>query len=638
MIVLVVALVALLPLLAVLQYRWVGQVAQAEKDRMHASLEAAVNDFAREFDREITRAYMDLQIDVATPVSIAGTQQDAAFNKLREIATTYLSRDRFVQSYGEKYDRWLADARHPELVRDIYLVEPGRKISCYNRASRQLELSDWPATLAPYRDRFEQSLAASLKDVLPSRGLEVETLSEDIPALVIPIPQIRLLGSDRLRLALPAPEVSFRGFVIVLLDLDFIRQTILPELAAESFAAAASDYRLAVVSIKDGDNVIFRSDSSLQPDPNSADASARLFNVSFPMPKLIAEAKKAALLNRDDAKESGGSVPGRLAVEVIKGQTAQLGYKVEDKKFNAHITLVGGDGGRWQVLATHRAGSLDAAVRKLRARNLGISFGILLLLSVSVALIIVSTRQANRLAQQQIEFVAGVSHELRTPLAVIRSAAENLADGVVDERNQVRRYGELIENEGRRLSQMVEQTLEFAGIQSGRRTYNLQPTPIADVVDDAIAASNSIIAEHDFVLDKHIDSTLPLVAADAPALSRAIQNLISNAIKYGGDSRRVRITAGNENSATGHVVRIAVEDGGLGIEPSELSRVFEPFYRGRDALAAQIHGNGLGLSLVRYIVQSHGGTVHVESTPGSGSCFSILIPAASRVVAEPAQS
>src|SRR6185436_18484047 len=97
-------------------------------------------------------------------------------------------------------------------------------------------------------------------------------------------------------------------------------------------------------------------------------------------------------------------------------------------------------------------------------------------------------RRAQALAERQIEFVAGVSHELRTPLSVICSAAENLADGVVDNREPIKRYGTLIRDEGRRLTDMVEQVLEFAGAQSGRKNYELRPLEPEHVIDDALTA------------------------------------------------------------------------------------------------------------------------------------------------------
>ena len=120
----------------------------------------------------------------------------------------------------------------------------------------------------------------------------------------------------------------------------------------------------------------------------------------------------------------------------------------------------------------HPSGSLEAAVNAARRRNLLVSTASSAMLGASMGLLVVSTRRAQELARQQIEFVAAVSHELRTPLAVIRSAADNLADGVVHDEAQVRKYGELVRGEGRRLTEMVEQILEFAGIQSGQRALH----------------------------------------------------------------------------------------------------------------------------------------------------------------------
>jgi signal transduction histidine kinase len=225
-----------------------------------------------------------------------------------------------------------------------------------------------------------------------------------------------------------------------------------------------------------------------------------------------------------------------------------------------------------------------------------------------------------------MEFVAGVSHELRTPLAVICSAAENLADGVIDHSDQVKRYGGLIRDEGRRLTGMVEQVLEFSGAQSGRKSYELRQTELSQVIEDAITACHLQLAEGGFEIERKIAADLPLVNADGAALGRAIQNLLSNAMKYSGPSRWIGLSVESATAAGGEEVRIVVSDRGLGISPSELERIFEPFYRGKDVVAAQIHGNGLGLSLVRHIAAAHGGRVSVESKVGQGSQFILRLP------------
>jgi signal transduction histidine kinase len=242
----------------------------------------------------------------------------------------------------------------------------------------------------------------------------------------------------------------------------------------------------------------------------------------------------------------------------------------------------------------------------------------------------ISTRRAERLASQQISFVAGVTHELRTPLAVICSAGENLADGIIDTPQKAAHYGQVIYREGRRLTEMVEQVLEFAGAQSGRRRYELRSTEVADFVAGALAACQAQIQERDFSVETVIDPNLPPVRGDGAALKRAKQNLISNAIKYDGENRWARISTQLWARKQGNEVRITVEDRGLGISSADIAHIFEPFYRGHVAVAAQIKGSGVGLSLVKQIVEAHGGRVSVKSTPGTGSVFTLHLPIAAQ--------
>jgi signal transduction histidine kinase len=265
-----------------------------------------------------------------------------------------------------------------------------------------------------------------------------------------------------------------------------------------------------------------------------------------------------------------------------------------------------------------------------------------------------SSARAERLAAQQMEFVAGVSHELRTPLAVIRSAAENLADGIVDDGQQVKRYGQLIAGEGRRLTQMVEQVMTFAGLEAGRPGFDLRPIEIAPVVDDALSAVAPIVREHDAEITVEVAPMLPRVMADPSAVGRALQNLLQNALKYGGEPPRIQVfvrpadakrelrewksaAAGTRTmfvdkrglgSRSNADVEIVVQDHGPGIAPRDLPHIFEPFYRGEDAVARQIHGSGLGLSLVQRIMREMGGRTAVTSELGRGSRFALYIPIA----------
>jgi signal transduction histidine kinase len=254
---------------------------------------------------------------------------------------------------------------------------------------------------------------------------------------------------------------------------------------------------------------------------------------------------------------------------------------------------------------------------------LAAGYGILSLLGLAVAAIIYSAQRAKKFAQRQIDFVSSVSHEFRTPLAVIYSAGENLADGVAGDAAQTSKYGELIKGEGRKLSAMVEQILEFAGASSGRQKYNFRRTTVSEVIENAVRECRQLVDQEQVDVETDVDEDLPAINADEDALSRAVQNLITNSVKYRNGHSWVRISAQSGNG----VVEIKVEDRGIGISSTELRQIFEPFFRSKDVVDAQIHGNGLGLALVKQIVEAHSGRIFVESEPGKGSVFTIEIPA-----------
>jgi signal transduction histidine kinase len=283
----------------------------------------------------------------------------------------------------------------------------------------------------------------------------------------------------------------------------------------------------------------------------------------------------------------------------------------------------------WTLFLQHEAGSLDAAVAQARRRNLFLSFGILSVLAASAGLVMINARRSEKLAAQQMEFVATVSHELRTPLAVIRSAAQNLSAGVVNDASQAQRYGDLIESEGRRLTDMVEQVLEYAGINDARRHPVPKPMDAVPVLRDVVASSASLPEASGVNFDVRIDENVPQVMADEAAIRRALHNLIGNALKYARDGQWVGITATRGAGADDGFVLVSVTDRGQGIAPADLSHIFEPFYRGRGAVEQQVRGNGIGLSLVQQLIQALGGRVSVQSTPGEGARFTLHIPVAS---------
>jgi signal transduction histidine kinase len=282
----------------------------------------------------------------------------------------------------------------------------------------------------------------------------------------------------------------------------------------------------------------------------------------------------------------------------------------------------------WELVAKHRQGSLAVVATEARRRWLIINFAVLIVLALGLATIVTSIVRAQTFLRLQMEFVAGVSHELRTPLSVIGSAADNLAEGIVRSEKDVQEYGSLIRSECRRLSGLVEQTLRFSAGKADVRFREIQFFRIADVIDRALSAAVVAIDGNSFSLEKIVDPDLPMVRADPNLLSECLLNLISNALKYGGDAPWLGIRAHTIETGHGTGVQITVEDRGIGIPSAELRHVFEPFYRGQTARSAQIRGTGLGLSLAREAANSMGARITVESTVGKGSAFTLHIPPA----------
>jgi two-component system, OmpR family, sensor histidine kinase SenX3 len=290
----------------------------------------------------------------------------------------------------------------------------------------------------------------------------------------------------------------------------------------------------------------------------------------------------------------------------------------------------------WQLLVRNRQGSLESMVAGLRRRTLAIGFSVLLLLAASMAMLFVTSQRARKLARLQMDFVACVSHELRTPVAVICSTADNLADGVVEGKKQVMRYGGVIRNQAHQLADLVERILLFAALRGDGLNSSLRPLQLSEVVDRALANIAGVIGAAGIAVERKLAPDLPLVRGDRDALVQCLQNLLTNAAKYGDDGRWIGVEAVvSQNGGAEQYVEVTVQDRGHGIEPSEVDHIFEPFYRGRTALEKQIRGTGLGLALANNVAQAMGGKLTVKSTLGIGSRFTLLLPVAKASLTSP---
>ena len=667
-----VALVMLLvPALAWMQYQWLGQLSEAERERMQRTLRTAAAQFATEFDTELSRTLISLQVDAAA------------------------IRDQNWTAYAQRYSAWATSAAEPRIVRDVWLVDtlPGTPLPAldsetpvavdrlrlrrWNPQAMAFADAEWPDDLQKIRDSLAQRFIGFAvqrgrpNDNTQHREAAISITAGDDTTLISPVTSFELPGDHR-----GPPKISILGFTIVRLEPAVLRDTMLAALTARHFHANDSevDYRVAVVQRNDPSQLVWESEPGtaglvtsapdvsqpfMGPRPDQMFVFSRGMREAAIVPPPPPPLPPAPLsgsgepgsgkriepgLRLPDREPPTSRPAGRIPSEDTKVVVSMVerGERVEGGRIITRAGQLGGLQGRWVLMAKHRAGSLEAAVAAVRWRNLMISSGVLLLLTLAVGLILVSARRAQALARQQLEFVAAVSHELRTPVSVIGAAAGNLADGVVGDPQRVRKYGETIQGEARRLAETVERVLQLAGIAAGRAAASQTVVGPADLVREAIAECRPEIDAAGVTVETAIDEGLPLVGGDLAALRSALRNLISNAVKYGGTSRWVRVSASTNQGPTGRAptvlpfgewraaagqVVFTVEDRGLGISAEDRHHVFEPFYRGREAISQQIQGSGLGLNIVMRIAEAHGGRVTVSSEPGKGSTFTLALPA-----------
>ena len=206
---------------------------------------------------------------------------------------------------------------------------------------------------------------------------------------------------------------------------------------------------------------------------------------------------------------------------------------------------------------------MGAFAAELRRRDLTISFGVLLLLVLSMAMLIIASHRAQRLAELQMNFVMTVSHELRTPLTVISSAADNISHGVVQGKQQLAQYGAVIGAQARQLSGLVERVLLFAATREMRQRYNPRLLAVSQIIGASLASTVGPIQAAGFTVQEEIEPNLPCVEGDLAALSQCLQNLITNALKYGSQQRWIGVSARlNEHGLAGREIEISISTGG----------------------------------------------------------------------------
>jgi signal transduction histidine kinase len=255
--------------------------------------------------------------------------------------------------------------------------------------------------------------------------------------------------------------------------------------------------------------------------------------------------------------------------------------------------------------------------------NLSFSILMMLILTGGIVMALRTASREMKLSRMKADFVSNVSHELRTPLASIRVFGEFLKLGRVKEAKKIQEYGEYIETESRRLTQLINNILDFSRIESGQKTYHFEETDLTVIVDETLKSFDVRLNQNGYSVNLDMPAEpLPLAKVDAAAIAQALVNLLDNAAKYSGDAKEIDVRVATKEE----FITIAVTDQGIGIPLHEQEKIFEKFYRVSTGLVHDVKGSGLGLSIVKHIVEAHQGKVTVRSKQGNGTTFTIYLP------------
>jgi len=277
----------------------------------------------------------------------------------------------------------------------------------------------------------------------------------------------------------------------------------------------------------------------------------------------------------------------------------------------------------WNIGLASRHATPAVVARRNFLVNIGLSAALATVLLGGLALALRTASREMKLSQMKNEFVSNVSHELRTPLASVRVFGELLRLGRVESHEKVREYGDYIETESRRLTQLINNILDFASIESGRKTYHFERCDVREVVCETLKTFEVRLRQNGFnIIVEGAEVPLPPARIDSGAIAQSLSNLLDNAVKYSNGKKDITVALRRQED----FIVISVTDQGVGIPRDEQQKIFDRFHRVSTGLVHDVKGSGLGLSIVRHIVEAHGGKVAVDSRPGEGSTFSIHLP------------
>ena len=576
-------LIALLLLVGWLQFRWIGELTRADRARLERARTEESAAFAEAVDREVfrllshfARAGRPNNFRRGSPDSSGPISGNTDLNNTDPENPDPGNSDpgnaeaRDLAGDGERalairleqlLASWSDGNSEPDLLAELFVVERP-----FTPRARLLELQSsnliskpWTESLAP----LHRAPRRRSPNFGPRGGL-----IESLPAVLVPL---NLLQRPRggPRRGQPSREPgNDSSQLLLILSRTYLEESLVPK-AAQRFESTSFE-----IEVRNHQRETIYSTAGEDSEAFSTSDLATTFLSVRPFPGLLNSRWFSA--NRRRGSE--------LAERPLDPQA-----------------------GAWQLLVRHRDGSIEAAVRGARTRNLFLSLGILGILGASAALVAAAARRAQATAQLQVEFVAGLTHELHTPLAAISAAASNLADGVVEDRERVQQYGTLIRREGLRLESLVAQALTLAGIRSGQPQASEQ-IAVGEWLKESLDGCDWLVQEREATLVSSGEAEAVMIQGDRMALVRALRNLVTNALKFGPAGGTVEVIT--RCVPDQQLLTVTVSDHGPGFPASDREALLGAFVRGEGTSAG---GSGLGLHVAQQIAEAHGGSIRLEN-------------------------
>lgn len=566
-----------LPLLAVLawnQFNWLEELRKRETFRIETAMIESVRELSKGLREEL----------LFLPSLLRFRQEESV---------------PFEDSFAERWRFWR-----------FYAVEPGIISHVYLSSAASPDSPDSPdsASSAAYA---EWTGSAFERTEEPPEARVGGRIGETEGALIISIGYFAERGTRR--------------SMICVFDKEAIFSKLIPSIAAQTLTATG-DFAYRIVSTETGRTLW----TSLPDGEEAGESAHREGDSLFAHPDLemsITGSIEVPLFQQ---------TPGFSTTSLIDITRGSFSFIKERSKIDPGTPpdqIPGQVFSHLKLQIANRDGSLKELSRKSTIQNATVSFGIVILLACAMILLAQTGQKSKRLAESQKEFIATITHELKTPLAVISSAAQNLSDGLVRDRQKAEQYGAMIRKEASRLGISIEHFLLYSNTGSINR-MKPETVSVEELVQAALRFTEEERLNNEFRTEVSLPDEPLFVQGDRVALESVFQNLAQNVLRHAREGKYLGIIVSYQGDSrknrAGRII-LKIRDKGPGIPARELKTVFEPFVRGKRAMDKQIPGNGIGLNLVKRIVAMHGGTISAESKAGNGCVFTVSLPAAEGV-------